>query len=94
VAVAALTRLWAADDDPATTTDLLGQLAGALTAGSISRRPRKALWTCPWPSTYLAVRQLSLGGERIGAGEVFALTVTADDGFARRIVRIGRIAMP
>lgn len=88
---AALARLWAVDDDPARTRALLAQVSEAERAGTIRRRPRKAWGCCPWPSTFVALRRLGVGGENIRAGEVFAVTVeAAADGFVRKIIRIGR----
>lgn len=88
---ARLASLWAADDHPERTRELLEQVAQAESAGAIRRRPRKAWGSCPWPSTFVALRRLGIGGEAIRAGEVFALTAEVAGGeFIRRIIRIGR----
>ena len=88
-----LAALWAADDNRARTRALCDQVGAALAEGKIRRRPRKAWWSCPWPSTFIALRRVGIGGENIRPGEVFGVIAELVDGrFARRIIRIGRLA--
>ena len=91
-AVRQLTALWAADDNRSRTQTLIDQVEAARAADKIRRRPRKAWWDCPWPSTFIAMQRVGIGGENIRAGEVFSVIAELVDGrFVRRVIRIGHV---
>jgi hypothetical protein len=91
MAVQQLRQLWSADPNPELTHRIWADVTAAVQAGTIQRRIGEALKNCPWPSCFVALRSLSVAGERIGAGEIFAVTSELQQGtMVRWVQRLGR----
>ncbi len=86
-----LTQLWAADPRLRVTRRIQDQLINSEQAGVIRRRPGETGRNCPWPSSFTALQDTQVAGERLSVGEIFILTAQLESGkYSLRLIRLGR----
>lgn len=88
--IAELEAFWRADTNPNETYRLFSLIIAAVQARQVTVRPGEFSKACPWISTFVALRDTTIGTERFPAGQMFSLKAGAEGNyFGRGFERLG-----